>query len=105
MASKQVPTWLGVGVLVVGTPFILMDAASTSRELNALNAEQNAPDALVNMCMERTAHLMEDSPMHERVCECIVDKATARGALDDFGGYDEAKLEPITSECLRGDWD
>ena len=103
--GTQVPTWLGVGMLVVGTPLILMDAVGTSREIDALDSASSTGDARVRTCIERTAHLISIPEMHQRVCECVVEKATARGALDSFGGYDEAKLGQITSECLRGDWD
>jgi hypothetical protein len=35
----------------------------------------------------------------------VVDKASARGALGDYGSYDRDALDPIIGECLRGDRD
>lgn len=105
MTSTQAPKGFGILFVLVGIPLILWNAAGTSDELDALNAKADTGGRRIEQCVANTAGLVSDPSLRRHVCECVVAKATARGALADFGGYDEAALDPIIGECVRGDWD
>ncbi len=103
--AAQAPKWLNIGLFAIGTPLILADAARTSEQLDAVDAQSGANAQRVQSCMAKTSEMISDPSLHKQVCECVVSKATRRGALDSYGRYDESKIVRITSECSRGDWD
>ena len=102
MVATQVPKGFGLLLAAVGVPLILWDAAGTGQRIQAIDARSSTPDARLEACMTKTADIVSIPQMPESVCGCIVDKAEARGAYERYGSYDEAKLEPIIGECLRG---
>ena len=102
MASTQVPAGLGLLLAVVGVPLILWDAAGTHERIQNADAQASTPDARIEACMARTADIVSIPEMRESVCGCIVEKAEARDANASYGSYDQAKLEPIIGDCLRG---
>ena len=105
MAGTQAPKGFGILFALVGIPLIIWSAAGTNEELKALDAASNTPGARVEQCVANTAELLADTSIRRVVCECVVEKATARGALEDHGSYDREALEPIIGECMRGDRD
>jgi hypothetical protein len=105
MAGTQAPKGFGLLFVFVGIPLIIWNAAGTNRELEALDASSNTSGARIEQCIANTAELAPDLSIRRAVCECVVAKATARGALEKYGSYDRDALDPIVGECLRGDWD
>ena len=105
MAGTQVPKGFGILFVLVGIPLILWSAAGTKKDLAALDASSNAPAARIERCVAKIAEFLPDESIRRPVCECVVAKATARGALGEYGSYDREALGPIIGECLRGDWD
>lgn len=82
-----------------------MGCARTNDQLKALEASSGALDKRIELCVERTAEVVPNDNLRVDVCKCVVDKATKRGALGQYGSYDADKLNPIVSACVRGDWD
>ena len=105
MAGTQASKGFGILFVLVGIPFIIWNAAGANEELAALDASSNTSGARIEQCIANTAELLPDLPIRRTVCECVVDKATARDALDKYGSYDQDALEPIIGECMRGDRD
>jgi hypothetical protein len=105
MAGTQAPKGFGILFVLVGVPLIIWSAAGANEDLKALNASSNTRGARVEQCVANTAEVLEDTSIRRVVCECVVDKASARGALGDYGSYDRDALDPIIGECLRGDRD
>ena len=105
MAGTQAPKGFGILSALVGVPLILWDASRTNDQLKALEALSSAPDGRIELCVERTAEIVPNDDLRADVCKCVVDKATKRGALGQYGSYDADQLNPIVSECVRGDWD
>lgn len=104
MAGTQTPKGFGILFALVGIPLIIWSAMGTREELDALNASSSTSDARVEQCLAKTAEWVPDTSIRRPVCECVVAKATKRGAVTDYGGYDEERLGPIVDECMRGDW-
>lgn len=103
MAGTQAPKGFGLLFVFVGIPLIIWSAAGTNEEMNALDASSNPTAARVEQCIANTAELQPDLSIRRSVCECVVDKATARDAFDRYGSYDRDALGPILGECLRDD--
>lgn len=102
MAGTQAPKGFGLLFAIVGIPLIVWDAAGTSNELEALDASSSSENARIKACVTKTAKFGRDVSTHRQICGCIVKKAAERRAFKDYGAYDEALLEPIISECIRG---
>lgn len=105
MAGTQVPKGVGIAFAVIGVPLIIMSAAGTHKELEALNASGGSEAVRVDQCIAKTMTIVPDPSLRRAVCACVVHKAAARGGFKDFGAYDRRVLDPIADECLRGKWD
>ena len=105
MAGTQAPKGFGLFFLFIGIPLIIWNAAGANSELEALDASSNTTDARIEQCVANTAELVSDASVRRQVCGCVVGKAAARGALEEYGSYDSDALDLIIAECLRGDWD
>ncbi len=97
--GTRVPKGLGIGVMLVGVPLVLWSAASTSDELNALDAESSSREGRVEACIAKTGHLGIPPARHRDMCMCVVDKAQERGVAASYGSYDEAGLEKVVKSC------
>ncbi|OWQ91741.1 hypothetical protein [Sphingopyxis witflariensis] len=102
MAGTQVPKGFGLLFAIVGIPLIVWDAAGTSNEMEALDASSSTENARIEACVTTAVKSGPDLSTHRQICGCIVKKAAERGAFKDYGAYDDALLEPIVDECMRG---
>lgn len=97
--GTQVPKGLGIGLMLVGVPLILRDAARTSDELNALNAEASSRESRVETCIQEIGPYDVPPSKQQDMCNCLVDTAAERGIIKRYGSYDEAGLEKVIKSC------
>ncbi len=97
--GTQVPKWLGLGVMIVGVPMVLMDAASVSGELNELDKNSSTREARFDNCIAKTSGFGVHPKKQVEMCNCIVDKSEARGVTGKYGSYDEEGLEAVVKSC------
>lgn len=83
--------WLIVFCCII-VPWVVWDTLRTVDKIENLEETSSSPDGRVATCVAKTEELISIPEVREKVCQCVVDKAEAEGALERFGSYDEGKL-------------